>query len=70
VEARDRLTRENPHFRALLDKHREYEHKLDELRSRRYLSDEEQVEEARLKKLKLAVRDEMEGMVRKETVST
>jgi uncharacterized protein YdcH (DUF465 family) len=62
---RERLEREDSHFQALMEKHREFERRLDELRSRRWLSDEEQLEEGRVKKLKLAVRDEMEAMVRK-----
>jgi uncharacterized protein YdcH (DUF465 family) len=62
---RERLEREDPRFQALLVKHREFERRLDELRSLRWLSEEEQLEEGRVKKLKLAVRDEMEAMVRK-----
>lgn len=62
---RERLEREDSHFQALLAKHQEFERRLDELRARRWLSDEEQLEEGRVKKLKLAVRDEMEAMVRK-----
>ena len=62
--ARERLEREDSHFQALMAKHQEFERRLDELRTRRWLSDEEQIEEGRLKKLKLAVRDEMEALVR------
>ena len=61
---RERLEREDSHFQALITKHREFERRLEDLRSRRWLSDEEQLEEGRVKKLKLAVRDEMEAMVR------
>ena len=63
--ARERLEREDSHFQALKSKHQEFERRLEELRSRRWLSAEEQLEEGRVKKLKLAVRDEMEAMVRK-----
>jgi len=63
--ARERLEREDSHFQALMAKHKQFEQRLEELRSRRWLSDEEQLEEGRVKKLKLAVRDEMETMVRK-----
>lgn len=63
--ARERLEREDPHFQALVERHREFDRRLEELRSRRWLSDEEQLEEGRIKKLKLAIRDEMEAMVRK-----
>lgn len=62
---RERLEREDSHFQALMAKHQEFERRLEELRTRRWLSDEEQLEQARVKKLKLAVRDEMEAMVRK-----
>ncbi len=61
---KNRLTREDPHFRALSEKHVRYEARLDELRSRRWLSDGEKAEEVKLKKLKLAIKDEMEAIVR------
>ena len=63
-EARDRLERENPHFRALAEKHRELEPRLDHLRSLRWLSQEEQLEEVELKKKKLALKDKMEAVLR------
>ncbi len=61
---RDRLAREDDGYRRLLAKHHEYDQRLEELRSRRFLTDEEKVEEVRLKKLKLAMKDQMEAMVR------
>ena len=67
ASVRERLEREDSRFQALKERHREYERRLEELRSRRWLSDEEQLEEGRVKKLKLAVRDEMEAMVRKSS---
>ena len=61
---RERLAQENPHFRALQDKHRKLGQRLDELQANRWLSDAEQLEEVKLKKMKLAIKDEMEGMLR------
>jgi ribosomal-protein-alanine N-acetyltransferase len=61
---RERLAREDEGYRRLAQKHQEYDRRLEELRGRRFLSDEEKVEEVRLKKLKLSTKDRMEEMVR------
>ena len=61
--AGERVSREDPGFRRLQQKHREYDRRLQELRSQRYLSDEEKFEEVRLKKMKLALKDQMEAML-------
>ena len=55
--------RDDPGFRRLQDKHGDYDRRLSELRAQRYLSDEEKLEEVRLKKMKLALKDQMETML-------
>lgn len=65
TEIRERLAREDANFQRLKHKHLEYEQRLQELRERRYLTDDEKLEEVRLKKLKLALKDEMEQIVRR-----
>ena len=59
----ERVNKEDPGFRRLQEKHREYDLRLKELRSRRYLSDDEKLEEVRLKKRKLVLKDRMEAML-------
>ena len=56
----ERLMATNEEFRRLADEHAGYARRLDELASRPYLSDEEQLEEVRLKKLKLRLKDQMQ----------
>lgn len=68
-ETRDRLAREDADYRRLFRKHEEYETRLADLQARRYLTEEEQVEETNLKKLKLRIKDQMEDLVRRQGFS-
>jgi len=65
VRVRERLAEDDPNFRRLLRKHQEFEKRLEELRSRKFLTEEEKIEEVNIKKRKLALKDEMEDMVRR-----
>ncbi len=57
---REQLLASNEEFRKLADEHSNYSQRLDSLSSKKYLSEEEKIEEIRLKKLKLRLKDEME----------
>ena len=57
------LMETNEEFRRLVEQHRDYGQKLEALNSRHYLTPEEQVEEVRLKKIKLRLKDQMESML-------
>ena len=48
----------------LVEEHRRYSRKLDVILSQPYLSENEKLEAARLKKLKLKLKDEMEQYAR------
>jgi uncharacterized protein YdcH (DUF465 family) len=58
---------QNPLIR-LVEEHRQYSRKLDVMLSHPYLSESEQQEAARLKKLKLKLKDEMERYARTATI--
>ena len=62
--SRDQLLSGDDEFRKLVEEHTQYEQRLDSLTHKRYLTDDEKLEEVRLKKLKLRLKDQMEGIVR------
>ena len=70
VPVREQLLASSDEFRKLAEEHRNYSQRLESLTSKKYLSEDEKVEETRLKKLKLRLKDEMESFpTRAEKVS-
>ena len=57
------LMTSNQEFQELAREHGRYEARLTELSSLHYPSDEEQMEEATLKKKKLAIKDQMYSLM-------
>lgn len=64
LTSRDQLYANHDEFRKLAIEHTLYEKRLDSLTEKRYLTDDEKLEEVRLKKLKLRLRDQMENIER------
>ena len=60
LASRDHLLATHEEFRKLATEHTQYEQRLTSLTHKRYLTDDEKVEEVRLKKLKLRLKDQME----------
>ncbi len=59
-QVRDQLLASNDEFRRLAQEHTQYSQRLDSLLQKRFLSEDEKLEEVRLKKLKLKLKDQME----------
>ena len=62
-ELRAHLMATSEEFRKLATQHAQYHKQLEELEAKAHLSDAEQVEEHRLKKLKLRLKDQMNDML-------
>ena len=62
TQVRDQLLASNEVFRKLAEEHSQYSQRLDTLVTKKYLSEEEKLEEVRLKKLKLRLKDQMESL--------
>ncbi len=60
AQVRDHLLASNDEFRRLAQEHTQYSQRLESLLQKRFLSDDEKLEEVRLKKLKLRLKDQME----------
>jgi len=64
LSPRDQLLASHDQFRKLAQEHTLYAQRLDSLTQKRYLTDDEKLEEVRLKKLKLRLKDQMEMIER------
>jgi uncharacterized protein YdcH (DUF465 family) len=63
-EVKNLLLHNDPTYRDLAERHYLLDHRLHEFSDRHYLTDSEQYEEVKLKKLKLALKDQMERIAR------
>lgn len=63
-DIRNALLSRDDGFRQLAQQHHDLDHRLHELLDTPHLSASEQLEEATLKKRKLALKDQMEAMTR------
>ena len=62
-EIKAHLMSTNEDFRKLVQQHSDFARKLDALEAQPHLTDQEQMEETRLKKLKLRLKDQMEAII-------
>ncbi|HXM77404.1 MAG TPA: YdcH family protein [Thermoanaerobaculia bacterium] len=58
------LSEVDAEYRRLHDAHQDHEHRLQALAGKSQLSQDEEIEEKRLKKEKLALKDRMEAIAR------
>jgi uncharacterized protein YdcH (DUF465 family) len=64
-ELKRTLLQTDEEFRQLATQHHDLDEKIHNLSARNYLSEPEQFEEATLKKRKLQLKDQMEGILRR-----
>lgn len=62
LTSRDQLLASDEQFKKLANEHTQYSQRLESLTQKRYLTEEEKLEEVRLKKLKLRLKDQMLSM--------
>ena len=59
LTSRDQLLAGHDEFRRLVQEHSQFSQRLESLTQKRYLTEDEKLEEVRLKKLKLLLKDQM-----------
>jgi uncharacterized protein len=69
-ELRNRLIASDPEFSRLAREHSDHERRLEQLSTKHFLTDTEQIEEVKLKKEKLSLKDQMEMILRKHKQGT
>ena len=62
-ELKAHLMATDEHFRTLINQHHEYDVRLEALEAMSHPSEEDQVEEVKLKKLKLHLKDQITDML-------
>lgn len=62
-----KLVGEHPELKALVDQHRVYKNKLEEIKHRPYLSTEEDLECKKIQKAKLAIKDQIQSFLTKHS---
>ena len=64
-EIKQHLISENAEFRRLCEEHKLYEGKLNELKHRHHMTEQDHLEEVQLKKKKLHLKDQMNSIISK-----
>ena len=59
---REQLLTGHEQFQRLVQEHSQYSQRLESLTQKRYLTEDEKLEEVRLKKLKLRLKDQMQSL--------
>jgi hypothetical protein len=65
-ELKAHLMASSDEFRELVARHTDYDRRLEQLEAMSHLSDDEQMEEVRLKKLKLHLKDQMNELLHRQ----
>ena len=65
AELREQLLKDDPEFRRLAVEHQQYDHQLEDLSNKHFLTEDEEMQEKTLKKKKLMLKDQMYSMVQK-----
>ncbi len=69
-ELKAHLMASSDEFRILANRHTEYDRRLEQLEAQSYLSDDEQMEEVRLKKMKLHLKDQMNDLLHRHATAS
>ena len=69
-ELKRELLQSDDEYRQLATRHHDLDEQIHSLAARHYLTEPEQLEEVRLKKVKLHLKDQMENILRRHTSDT
>jgi uncharacterized protein len=69
-ELKRQLLQSDEQYRQLATRHHALDEQIHNLTARHYLTEPEQLEEVRLKKVKLQLKDQMESILRRHSTDT